>query len=145
MSTNTAIWREAFNLLCDKQVATGSARTVYNSELNQDWIIKIEDRAGSFQNVIEWQTWNRVNNTKWSRWFAPCYYISPCGAILIMARTTEPQLKDYPTMMPVYLSDLKYSNYGMFEGKLVCHDYGTNLLSEYGKTNKMRKADWGHE
>lgn len=87
MSTNESTWRQAFDLLCDERIGYGMSRQVFTSKLLPDCVIKIEDTAGQFQNVVEWETWNRVKGTDASRWFAECRWISSNGAILIMERT----------------------------------------------------------
>jgi hypothetical protein len=67
---------------------------------------------------------------------------SPNGRVLIM-RKTEPAPKTaYPEKMPAFFSDFKRSNYGLLEGRLVCHDYGTCLLATTGVTSRMKKVDW---
>lgn len=149
MSDNSGTWRQAFDLLCAHQIGWGMSRTVHASHLLPDCVIKVEDGAGRFQNIVEWETWQRVKDTEFSRWFAECKWISPNGAILVMERTRSPAPEDFPERMPVFLCDFKRTNYGMAKssgkpGKewLVCHDYGTNLLFEHGMSKRMRKAEW---
>lgn len=155
MSDNSATWRQAFDLLCDKEIGRGMSRQVFSSKLLPDCVVKIEETAGRFQNIIEWETWERVKETPFSKWFAACRWISPNGTILIMERTRPPAPKEYPDLMPVFLCDFKRTNYGMSmlpdpkTGKpanvLVCHDYGTHLMFENGMTKRMRKANWWDE
>lgn len=150
MSEST--WRQAFDLLCDQQIGYGMSRRVFSSKLLPDCVIKVEDGAERFQNIIEWETWQRIKNTEHSRWFARCRWISPNGVILIMERTRPAAPSEFPARMPAYLCDFKRTNYGMApsqdrHGKpgkewFVCHDYGTNLLFENGMTKRMRKAEW---
>lgn len=132
--------REAFWLLCDKKIGSGMSREVYSSELFPDCVIKIENEAGSFQNVIEANTWWRVKDTPYKKWFAPVVAISPAGGILIQKRTT-PALK-YPKKLPLFLGDTKTNNYGMFEGNFVCHDYGYDWFIKYGLTNRVKEVLW---
>lgn len=151
MSDNPIIWREAFNVLCDERIGYGMSRSVFTSKLLPECVVKIEDSAGRFQNVVEWETWQRVKDTDYSRWFAACKWISPCGAVLIMERTRPPAPDEFLDKMPAFLCDFKRTNYGMLApgpsrtGKddfLVCHDYGTHLMFENGMTKRMRKAEW---
>lgn len=147
--------REAFHLLCDQRIGGGMSREVYSSKILPDCVIKVEDGAGRFQNIVEWETWQRVMDTPYSRWFAACRWISPNGQILIMERTIPPGPADYPERMPVFLCDYKRTNYGLSQltvaetGKpshvFVCHDYGTNQLFEHGLTKRMRKVEWWDE
>ncbi|WP_402718482.1 hypothetical protein [Janthinobacterium rivuli] len=142
MSTNPSIHRVAFGLQCDDLIYTGMSRAVWTSSLVPDCVIKIEERAGYFQNVVEWETWQRVKDTPLSRWFAACRWISPNGTILVMERTRAAGDAQYPEKMPAFLCDFKRRNYGMSGEFLVCHDYGTNMLFENGMTKRMIKADW---
>lgn len=142
MSTNPTMHKEAFHLLCDELIYEGMSRAVWSSELFPDCVVKVEERRAFFQNVVEWETWQRVKDTPLARWFAPCRWISPNGAILVMERTRPASDRDYPRDMPVFLCDFKRRNYGMLGKKLVCHDYGTNQLFEHGMSKRLRKANW---
>lgn len=138
---------EAFDLLCDERIGRGMSREVFSSKLLPDCVIKIEQGAGQFQNVVEWETWQRVRDTPASRWFAACKWISPNGHILIMERTRPPAPSEFPDKVPVFLTDLKRTNYGMAKSDgerewFVCHDYGTHLMFEHGMSKRLRKADW---
>jgi hypothetical protein len=142
MSTSPSMHREAFNLLCDEVIYQGMSREVWSSAMLPDCVVKVEDRRAFFQNVVEWETWQRVKDTDLARWFAPCRWISPNGSILVMERTRPASDRDYPEKMPRFLCDFKRRNYGMLGKRLVCHDYGTNLLFEYGMTKRMVRANW---
>lgn len=152
MSDNAFVHRDAFNMLCDELIGRGMSRNVFSSKVLPDCVIKIEDGAGQFQNVIEWETWQRVKDTEASRWFAECRWISPNGSVLVMERTRTPDLARYPSHMPAFLCDFKRTNYGLSvavdpktgrQGShFVCHDYGTHLMFENGMTKRMRKAEW---
>jgi len=141
MSTLPSMHKEAFNLLCNDRIGGGIARQVWNSLLLPNSVVKVEENGGSFQNVMEWETWKRVKGTPAEKWFAPCEWISPNGSILIMAKTMQPH--EYPEQMPIFLCDFKRTNYGVYDGRLVCHDYGLNFSMEYGLfTKRMKKAEW---
>jgi len=151
MSDNSATWRQSFDLLCDQRIGYGMSRSVFSSKLLPDCVVKVEDGAGQFQNVIEWETWQRVKDTPASRWFAECKWISPNGTILIMERTRPAAPSEFPQRMPVFLCDFKRTNYGMVTSQrggkpgldwMVCHDYGTHLMFENGMSKRMRKAEW---
>lgn len=150
--TDAATYRQAFDLLCDQLLGRGMSRNVFSSKLLPDCVVKVEEGAGSFQNVIEWETWQRVKDTPASRWFAACKWISPNGTILVMERTRPAAPSEFPESMPTFLCDFKRTNYGMASsvtraggaGKdwFVCHDYGTHLMFENGMTKRMRKVEW---
>ena len=136
------ILRDVLRMISGKQLGRGVARDVYACELVPDCVVKVEDNAGSFQNVMEWETWQRVKDSPVAKWFAPCRWISPSGTVLVMERTEPIPRAKFPTKVPAFLTDLKRTNYGLLKGRVVCHDYGTNLLIELGMTTRMRKADW---
>lgn len=148
--SDVKIYEQAFNLLCDEKIGHGMSRTVFSSKLLPRSVIKTEDVAQKFQNVIEWETWQRVKDTAYSRWFAECQWISTDGSVLIMERTQPATPAEYPVQMPRFLTDFKRRNYGISPsnkdgtGKrwLVCHDYGTHLLFEHGMSRALRKAHW---
>lgn len=142
MSDNVFIHKEAFNVLTGDQIGRGVARSVHACKLDPTLVVKIEDGAGSFQNVAEWNVWEAVKETEWAKWFAPCVAISPCGSVLLMKRTTPVSRGAYPERLPRFLTDCKFQNYGEIDGRFVCHDYGMNLLLENGMSNRMRNVHW---
>lgn len=142
MSDSAFIHKEAFWLLCDKLLGEGMSRKVYSSKMLPGCVVKCEEGSGQFQNIIEWETWQRVRGTDIEKWFAPCERISPCGSVLLMAKTERPTARNFLDKMPAFLSDFKRTNYGLYKGRLVCHDYGTALLFEHGMTKRMKKVDW---
>lgn len=144
-------FEEAFNLLCGDLIGEGCSRKVFSCNLLPDVVVKVEETARSFENIVEWTIWNQVQGTPAERWFARCRWISPSGHILIMDRTHPARLKELPERVPVWCSDLKRTNWGVSDdsedsGKwVVCHDYGSlsSHVIERGTGNKrMRKAHW---
>lgn len=140
MSDNAAAHRDAFNMLCDELIGRGMSRATFSSKVLPDCVVKVEDGAGDFQNIKEWELWQAVRHTKFAKWFAPCRWISPNGIVLVMERTTPAW--EFPAEMPVFLTDYKRENYGMLNGQLVCHDYGMHTMLEFGMTKRMRKVEW---
>lgn len=144
-----AAFEEAFNLLCGEKIGSGMSRDVFECALLPDCVVKVENSPHRFQNIMEWETWQFVQFTSASRWFATCKWISPNGKILIMERTRPPAPAEFTDKVPVWFTDLKPTNWGMAstnkDGKeyLVCHDYGTSLMLQEGTvTKRMKKADW---
>jgi hypothetical protein len=138
-----SILRDWMNLACDKKLGGGSGRTVFVYGLDPKLVIKVE--SSGFQNVMEWETWRAVKSTQYAKLFAPCRHIAGLGTVLIMDRTLPAPRRAYAKSVPACLGDLKYSNFGLLRGKLVCHDYGTltNLLAgTLSAKMRMRKADW---
>lgn len=135
-----SILRDMTAFICAESLGTGLSRLVFVYRPNPKWVVKIEEKG--FQNVIEQYVWDRVHQTDFARWFAPIIDASPLGTVVLMERTSLPRPQDFPKRMPAFLTDFKRTNYGMLNGRLVCHDYGTNLLIENGLTKRMRIADW---
>ncbi|WP_148716487.1 hypothetical protein [Chitinolyticbacter meiyuanensis] len=140
MSDSALMHKELFWLMCKEKLGQGIGRMAFSTDVLPNSVIKVEEGAGSFQNIVEWETWKRVEHTEYAKWFAPCEWISPSGSVLIMRRTK--QVRSYPKEMPVFLADFKRANYGMIGRQIVCHDYGTNMLFERGMSKRMQKVEW---
>lgn len=130
MKFTEGVTRDILALMLGARLGSGIARSVYVFRPNPTLVVKIEEDAGSFQNIIEWTTWNEVSDTKWAVWFAPCHHISPCGTALIQSRTHP--LGTPPDKIPNFFADLKPENWGMLDGRPVAHDYGYTCLSSMG-------------
>lgn len=139
--TNT-IAKDFIAVFLGKKLGSGIARSVYTHRLDPKIVIKIEDQSDSFQNVIEARMWEEVQYYKpMAKWLAPVVSISPCGKILIQYRAQPLAVKDLPEMVPAFLQDIKRDNWGVFNGKPVCFDYGSINLT-FGKKLKMKKVLW---
>lgn len=126
-------------------IGGGIARNVYEYLPDLDFVVKVEHRAYSFQNAMEWETWVEVRETKWAKWFAPCKTISMNGSVLIQRKThpLPPALR--PMKLPNFLTDLKRQNFGMIDDQVVAHDYGMTLLfsKAFGAARmKNVERDW---
>lgn len=142
MIQNATVHQDSFNLLCDALIGYGISRQVFSSRLMPQSVVKVEQDAARFQNVMEYQIWQSVKETDFAKWFAPCEFISANGSVLVQARTEPVPRNQFPKQMPVFLTDFKRANYGLYDGRVVCHDYGTALLFEYGMSKRMKKAEW---
>jgi hypothetical protein len=136
------IAKDFFMLFAGKRLGSGYARTVYEHALDPTLVIKIETTAKSFQNVQEYDTWQEVKDTRFSKWFAPCMSISSCGIILIQKKAEDLHSINLPKMVPEFLTDLHIENWGIYKGKPVCRDYGLTRLKTIGMSKKLKKADW---
>lgn len=134
------ICSDFFHLFCGKLLGSGISRYVYEYALDPQYVVKIEQGAGSFQNIVEWETWNRLCMTNAGPWLAGCWKISDCGIVLLQRRTTP--IKKFPEKMPNWFTDFKRTNYGMIGKKIVCHDYGITHLLQLGVSKRMRKVEW---
>lgn len=140
--------RDIVRMFCGKQLGAGSAREVYVLASDPTRVIKIENGAGSFQNILEWETWRQLAHSGMQKFLAPCYEISPCGMALIQARVEPlPSANSHPLLkklqLPEFLTDFKRSNYGVLRGRVVACDYGTNLAVNHGACRAgMRRPRW---
>lgn len=132
-------FRELESLLCGKIIGEGASRRVYVSQLDSSHVVKYE-RPGYYQNVFEWEIWNRVLGTKLEKWFAPCHMLSLHGMFLVQARVVPLPPNKYPTHVPAFIADRKLSNFGTYKGRVVCCDYGasTASLSENAKIVRLK-------
>ena len=139
-SFGTTVNRDFFHMMVGKIIGAGVFRITFACEVRDDLVLKFEPGSQPFQNVAEWDFWNdNKNDKKVAPWLAPCEFISPCGIILAMKKTVRPVPADYPNMVPEFLTDLKRTNFGMYEGRLVAHDYG---LYNVNTPTKRKKAKW---
>ena len=133
-----------FHLFCGNEIGRGIARTVYACDVAPNLVVKIEDGSQSFQNVLEWEFWQHWKDDRdVARWLAPCEKISSCGTVLLQSRTGPCPKDRYPKDMPKFLTDLKYSNFGLIGRRLVCHDYALAIMSLH--MGKRRAHWWGDE
>lgn len=136
------ILRDTMEMILGKKLGGGVGRTVFVYDLDPRFVVKVEESG--FQNIVEREIWSAVMGSKFMRWFAPVYKISPCGTVLMMWRTLPAPRSAFPTMVPEFIGDLKHSNFGLYRNRLVCHDYGTlcNFLAAVPARVKMRRAKW---
>ncbi|MFC5373981.1 hypothetical protein ACFPIF_15565 [Brevundimonas faecalis] len=135
---------DLFSLFAGEQLGSGIARQVWSMEGDPASVLKFETGAGSFQNVAEWEVWQALQHHEPSaKWLAPCRRISPCGAIMIQARTEPIRRAELPDKVPAWASDLKLANWGIYDGRPVMHDYGLlSVMVGRAATKQMKKADW---
>ena len=139
---NTIARDVLYTLIKGDLLGTGVARQVYRCAFDSSLVVKIETTSRSFQNVLEWEAWDAVRLTKYKDWFAPCVSISPCGTVLLQKYTRDLEPDEVPKDVPNFFCDLKVDNWGFYEGRPVCRDYGRTLLMDKGLSSKMKKADF---
>jgi len=133
--------KDVFAMLCGDLLGNAASREVYDCAYDDQLVVKVENGAQSFQNILEWSLWNDAIHVPHAKiWLAPCVKISPCGVVLIQRKTTL--AKKYPEKLPVWLSDTKRQNYGIIGGRFVCHDYGLNMVSNSGLSKRLKNVDW---
>lgn len=126
--------------LLDDELGVGLQRRVFKKYQSNDSVIKLE--ANPCQNITEYEVWDKVKDTEFAKWFAPVLGISEYGHLLEMVRTRPVRIEEMPQKIPAFFTDMKIENWGMLDGRIVCHDYGIHLLIEKGLTKRMIKAKW---
>jgi hypothetical protein len=135
-------WQDLVTLVCGQYLGSGSSRQVYVFAPNPTYVIKLQVDTGTFQNQREWKVWQDFRYSDGQKWLAPIDYISDMGAWMLQKRTqpvTLAQLQRRLPRVPKYLTDLKVGNWGTYNGKIVCHDYGTAIHEVHAGT---KVAKW---
>lgn len=137
---------DGLTMIVGKIIGAGVSRTVFEYLPNPtDTVLKVETNV-CFQNVREWLVWQAVRESKdIAAWFAPCIRISDYGGWLMQERTkpvTLEELKREVPVVPQFFTDLKVGNWGRLGKRIVCHDYGSCLVTERGLTTRKRIAQW---
>lgn len=114
---------------CGAFIDEGASRKVYQHPFQADKVIKVESE-GSWQNITEYLHWQRIKDTRWSEWFAPCFFITDLGRVLIQAKTKP--VKAVPKMIPYFMIDVRPEQFGKYKGRIVIHDYAILKLNEEG-------------
>jgi len=121
-----------------KLIAKGGSRSVFSHPDNPNAVVKHDKRRR--QNPLEYRVWNicEQHDLPLNQWLAPCFSLSHDSLILVQARTTP--VTEWPTEIPVFFTDLDVSNFGMYDGRFVCHDYAFNHAWKHGFSVDMKKA-----
>lgn len=138
----TALALDVLGMVVGRYDGYGTYRAIFDHANDASLIVKVENQSQCFSNVAEWQVWESVRDTKLARWFAPCVEISPRGIVLIAKRCKPITREQLPDKVPAFFTDLKVENWGLYEGRPVCLDYGCHLMLEHGMTSKLRTARW---
>lgn len=136
---------DLFNLMAGEELGRGKYRIVYDNHLMPGTVIK-QDSGENHSNLMEWILWNEYKDTPLGKWMAPCDYISPRGIWLIQKKTIPALPGSFPKRVPALFCDLKPENWGCYEGRVVCHDYGNNALFTVAQNpaKRMQSVVWEH-
>ena len=127
-------------ILCGAYIGSGVYREVFKNRMDPSTVVKVEQEGENFANILEWEVWQQARHAPaLAKWFSPCRFISPSGAVMIQAMTTPCLKRDLPRRVPGFLTDMKQDNRGWLDGRVVCHDYGNILI---GGGAALKKADW---
>jgi len=115
----------------------GCLRRVYVYAPDPTWVVKVakDDALPNMREIRNYERWQ----ARLGEWMAPCKAIDIDGAVcVLMRRTTPAELAQYPEQVPLAFKDVKWHNWGMFQGRLVCHDYHKMA----GRGTGLRKVNW---
>lgn len=132
------------DLVIGKKLGSGASREVYEWRPDPKLVVKVELNKFDWSNIKEWDVWAAIEHTKLAQWFAPCAEIAGNGAVMLQYRTQPIRRSELPDKIPALFTDTKLANWGMLDGRPVCHDYGLHMLLEKGMGHGSRlvKADW---
>lgn len=113
-----------------KFINSGVSRNVYEFKLSKRYVLKIEKNRPYYDNVMEFKIWTEARYySDIHKFLAPTVWISKsCKIILQRKIKISPIGKNYPLKMPNIFTDLKYTNYGFINKRIVCCDYSRCLL-----------------
>lgn len=138
MSTKWLL-EDAFNLFAGELLGEGIHRKVFAHRQDPELVIKVEQDAGCFSNIGEWDAWMAWGDAREGQRLAPCVALSPRGSVLLQRRVHPLRPEELPDQLPSFLTDIKVSNFGLYKGRVVCCDYGSLITT---LNNRMRKAHW---
>lgn len=131
--------------ICGEHLGTGCFRSVFEYNLDDSYVVKIEPLNSSC-NLVEYMIWEEVKGLTGDLeyvklWFAPVGWISPNGRIMTMKKTIQNDRREKPKKVPKFLWDVKIDNFGWIGKNFSCHDYGQfyNMIN-YPKG--MKRVNW---
>ena len=132
------------DLIVGTHIGSGCFRDVYEHVTNKNWVVKIQ-RDNSFSNILEFELWCSIKDTKYAKWFAQCHWMSNNGKVLIQEKIkpiTKKNSKNIPKTIPYFFTDVKKSNFGFRGTQLVCHDYdySIDMFISNGLNKKTRSS-----
>lgn len=133
----------AFNTLCGDLLGEGIHRKVFECKLDPSLVVKVEtdEEFRSFANAREHGNWlDNQGYTAVSKWLAPIVSLSPCGLVMLQKRITPLREGEFPDRLPAFLTDIKPSNFGLYEGRVVACDYSFLITTI---STRLKKAYWG--
>lgn len=136
-------YRQLKNICFGPVLGEGSARKVYEFLPDPTLVVKAELYGKNFQNVAEWEVWSWVRGRgDMEKWFAPCVNISSSGLFLLQKRVEPLQKSQLPKRLPAFFCDLKPEHFGLYEGRVVCCDYGLVVSAIRDSNKKLVKVTW---
>jgi len=135
-----------------KHIGSGQTRDVYEWLPDDNLVVKVaQDTRGIIDNTAEFSLWeSAVSPGSFYKdlklILAPIDCISDCCKFLLMKKTVPVSPDEVPPVVPSFMTDLKLSNIGFYDGRVVFHDYAMTLLVEDAislrKAKIVKKDSW---
>ncbi len=134
-----------YGLCVGNKIGEGFSREVYQWYPDDSLVLKVAiGYRGIKSNIKEFDLWENVISGSFYEgvklWLAPVEVISECGRFMLMKKTEPVRFEDAPTVIPTWMTDIKLSNIGWYEGRIVSHDYAINLMVEDALSKSKHKA-----
>lgn len=144
LARNFDIAYDAIDLLCGKFIGEGNSRIVYDFPMIPGYVIKVNKEEGNHDNINEYDFYMAVKyQPEIAKWLAPTSWMSNNGRFLLQKKVTrinERNKKNIPDMVPSFLTDMKYENYGFIGKQFVCFDYAfSSMIASSNCSTRLRK------
>lgn len=138
-----AVSEDFLSVVIGPYIGGGLYRNVFEHAYDNTLVVKVETNAGSFANIRENRMWfDYCEHPKLSKWFAPCVYISDGGKVLIQKKVAPLDGRKMPTKIPPMIDDGHMGNWGIYEDRVVCCDYGNQLSNQIAAKSKFVVPQW---
>lgn len=123
-------------------LGSGKQRDVYCYKHDPSLVIKFpRGESGARFNILEYENHKKIIDFGFDRWISPCLEVGKNGEFLIMKRTNVADPHDYPRLIPSFFKDIKFHNWGILNGIMVCHDY-QEINERLLRVATMRNVKW---
>jgi hypothetical protein len=140
---NTRVSEDLMDMMAGEFLGAGIYRSVYNFLPDPTLVLKVETDPSSFANIREYQMWSTYSyDKKLSKWFAPCVHLSPRGQFLLQKKVGPIDGRKMPDKVPAMIEDGHLGNWGIYEDRVVCCDYGNNRSHNIAAKAKFVNAQW---
>lgn len=140
---NNRVSEDLFDMVAGELLGKGVYRNVYTFLPDDSLVLKVETDSGSFANIREYQMWTTYSyNKKLSKWFAPCVQLSNRGQFLLQKKVGVIDGRKLPDKIPPMIADGHLGNWGIYEDRVVCCDYGNHRSHEISSKEKFVNAQW---
>lgn len=120
---------DLINSMCGDFIAEGSSRIVYDCRTMPGHVVKIA-KDNSKDNILEYEFYHSLIHQDSQKWLAPCNWISDNGKFMFQKKAvqlTEQNSHKIPDLIPDFLTDVKFDNFGFIGKQFVAIDYAFSV------------------